>query len=453
MVSRNRPDKANQAMRYRAHNTAQARNQVGAGGSENGGARLYPAAALLARKGRYADATRLLGQARDAGECSETEALDLQARIYAQQGLYLYAESCWRKAQSLDRSNPAYAEALDRLRRARQPMGRFFQVLALFGGLAVLLLLLWQIVFVNPGISHRQDAAHQSLTAIRSDVGALDDGLKSRDQGLVMTLSGIRESMRDFDTRLSERLAAMPSVSGMTENRNAIIGHLDNKVAVLEKAMAQRAEKVKEQQTATDVAHVKRFKLIETAVSRLGQTTSGIESDLHDLDAQLSERLGAMLTMSGMTENRNAIIGYLDDKVTALEKAMARRAGKVDERQTAADAAHVERLERIEAAVSRLGQIASNSESSLAKQVHAVESGIRQDMKSLAMSEEVSVLRRSVSELAKQLGLLMAAIQELKQSSSRDEAGSESSRTQPTTQPASQNTAPSADSPPASRSR
>ena len=238
-------------------------------GTNNGTRRFFAASVVLARRGRYAEAAKLLQDALDAGECSDAEALHLQARIYAQQGLHLHAESAWRKAQSLDSSNPAYAAALNRLRRARRPMGTLYRLSALSGGLALLLLLLWQIVLVNPLVDHRQDAATQSLSAIRGDIALLADGPKRRDLELAMALSKVQEGLHDLDTQLAERLGAMPTVEATTENRDEIIRHLDDRVAALEKATAQRAESIEARQTATDVAGIKRFDLIETAVSRI----------------------------------------------------------------------------------------------------------------------------------------------------------------------------------------
>jgi len=61
-------------------------------------------------------------------------------------------------------------------------------------------LLMWQTVLVNPEINRRQDAADQSFTAVRGDIGALDDGSKSRNRDLAMTLSGIEEGQSELDT-------------------------------------------------------------------------------------------------------------------------------------------------------------------------------------------------------------------------------------------------------------
>jgi tetratricopeptide (TPR) repeat protein len=73
-------------------------------------------AALAAREGRYTEALRHLSRARTRGECTDAESLDLEARIFAQQGYYLRAESAWERAKSVDPGNAEYDRALYRLR-------------------------------------------------------------------------------------------------------------------------------------------------------------------------------------------------------------------------------------------------------------------------------------------------------------------------------------------------
>ena len=97
-------------MRFNSSNTT-ADTSSSMSGANKGSARLFSAAVILARRGRYTEAAKLLQNALDAGECSHAEALDLQARIYAQQGLYWHAESCWHKAKHL----------MDRIRHTTKP--------------------------------------------------------------------------------------------------------------------------------------------------------------------------------------------------------------------------------------------------------------------------------------------------------------------------------------------
>ena len=95
----------------------------------------------LARSGRYADAEQLAVEVVGRGYALPT-ALDLLARIYAQQGRYLEAESCWQKALSLSPGNQQYRWGLDTILRERgyPPSLRFLRVV-LLTGLVILVLL------------------------------------------------------------------------------------------------------------------------------------------------------------------------------------------------------------------------------------------------------------------------------------------------------------------------
>lgn len=78
-------------------------------------------AANLARLGRYDEAQPWLVEA--AKEPSlRPSALDLQARIFAQQGRYLEAERCWLEAVRLEPRNPSFRKALDALTKQRRPL-------------------------------------------------------------------------------------------------------------------------------------------------------------------------------------------------------------------------------------------------------------------------------------------------------------------------------------------
>lgn len=116
---------------------------------------LFHSAVLMAHRGRFEDATVALSLARESGQCTDGESLDLQARMYAQQGLYLHAESCWRKAQHLGGGKPEYAAALSRLHASHNRPLRLMVLafgLLIIGGLGVLA---WQVTAVLPA-RHRQ---------------------------------------------------------------------------------------------------------------------------------------------------------------------------------------------------------------------------------------------------------------------------------------------------------
>ena len=130
---------------------------------------LFRIAASMARKGRYQEALRALRQAVAAEECSDAEALDLQARIYAQQGMLLRAESCWTEALRKDPGNANFTAALARLHRsyARPLHGAR---LLFFGAIIALIAVLG---FMADGYYHmrrQQDQMSSKLTLIESSL-------------------------------------------------------------------------------------------------------------------------------------------------------------------------------------------------------------------------------------------------------------------------------------------
>src|SRR4051812_14061502 len=53
-----------------------------------------------ARLGRFPQARAALAVALAEGNCTQAQAFDLDARMYAQQGMIFDADACWRKAQT-----------------------------------------------------------------------------------------------------------------------------------------------------------------------------------------------------------------------------------------------------------------------------------------------------------------------------------------------------------------
>lgn len=141
---------------------------------------LMAEAVTLARRGRYSEAERCLGEALARGECTEAESLDLLARIHVQKGRLLQAESCWQKALALDVGNTDYADALAALRRGQHPFARWRPVV--IGGLVVLLLAIQAGVAVSThrsAVQGRQDLEQRltrlesALEGVRGEVGGV----------------------------------------------------------------------------------------------------------------------------------------------------------------------------------------------------------------------------------------------------------------------------------------
>lgn len=160
--------------------------------TSGGTGRLFDSAVALARKGRYEEAGELLQGALNLGQCSQAQALDLQARMYAQQGLHLYAESCWYRAKQFDKSNPAFDSALARLQQSRVSTDRAFLFIVVIAAFAVFGFLLGKAAFLSPELDERLNATQASLTAIRADIDALQ-------KLLVLKINGSSKSDGEAD--------------------------------------------------------------------------------------------------------------------------------------------------------------------------------------------------------------------------------------------------------------
>lgn len=203
---------------------------------------LFVAASVAARKGSYQEASRRLVEALKSGHCSEADALDLQARICAQQGLYLDAEAYWRKAIVLDGSNPVYAKALGRLRSAHRPMTVIYRAGAVSVSLAVILLLCWQVVFVNQDVRTRQGTTAASIAALREEVNTLNAQSISRNQQLVDRISAQNQLVDNLEDKLTSRLKTMPTLADMSEDRKVILTSMRERLTVLGKDLNERLE-------------------------------------------------------------------------------------------------------------------------------------------------------------------------------------------------------------------
>ncbi|MBD3291787.1 MAG: hypothetical protein GF393_02620 [Armatimonadia bacterium] len=322
---------------------------------DNGARQRYVRAALMARKGHYADAARLLSEAHQAGECSDAEALDLQARIYAQQGFHLEAESCWRRAQSVDSSNPVYAGALHRLRQVHQPGPRVYGITAAAMALLVLGLLLWQFLFTSPGLRRRQETMAQSMTTMQGDIGALQQAGLAREQNLTAAMTALAGELRDLDHRLFARIDAMPTVSDLGATYEATVRRMNDSLETLEQEGA-------------------------------GQ---------YELAAQ--ERL------------------QIDQRVQSLEEVIAQQVSSIDERQRAADARYLEQFRTITAMMEPVSERLRTIESTMSGRIDSVRSQIREQVKPLATAEDLGHLAHSVSQIQQELMHLAATLQELRQ--------------------------------------
>jgi len=283
----------------------------------------YLAAIALARQGKYGEASKLLQKAFEAGECSEVDALDLQARMYAQQGCYFEAESCWRKAKALDGANPAYDEALSRLRRVHHSTGRLLGAVAVLFAAVALGLLFWQVAVVNPHLAGRQDAVKASLLALQKDLSKFRGTSKEQDRAMAARLEGVDNRLRALDARLFDRVRSLPTASQIAERYDTLVAHVDGQIATLQASLERDLSRLEARRALADAAEDKRLGAVEAGVSEIAGTLTSLNDALvgqiETINADFAKRVDRM-EASIQHELRSL---PTSDDVAALAQALA----------------------------------------------------------------------------------------------------------------------------------
>jgi hypothetical protein len=181
------------------------------------------------------------------GECTEEEALDLQARIYAQQGQLLQAESCWRRAQSLNAANTEYADALAALRQTRRPFAAWWQA-AVGAGIAILLLSQLGVMVAKQRADARDRAIlERRMAQMEQDIGALRGDV---DGAAAATVTKMAPLARTADVEAGARRTAADmqrelerwrkeSAAADSRSRETIIKAIQSSEARLEAKLAE----------------------------------------------------------------------------------------------------------------------------------------------------------------------------------------------------------------------
>lgn len=261
----------------------------------------FATAARLARKRRYVDAIQALQGALAAGECSEHDALDLQARIYAQQGLYLHAESCWNKAQQVNGSNPAYALALSRLRRTRRFAGIFYYGLAVLATIAVVGFIVWQTVFVNRMIADHLLRNQESVVTTNHQIQALQDEYNQWGEKISTEMTEHGNRIGEFKTHLNESIKTLPTAHEVAQQTDRIDA-LESKIVAMGqmlKTVESNYIKLAKQRSAAMARRVRNMqKTIQRDIQSLPTTEdiavlnhviAGIEQQLNEMAEKIGQ--------------------------------------------------------------------------------------------------------------------------------------------------------------------
>lgn len=212
-------------------------------------------AAEKARLGRHAEATALLEAARAARDCSEVEALDLQARMLAQQGRYLEAEGLWRRCREIDGGNPAYDDALARLRARARPGRRL--AAGVLGAILISLIAAWagRDAALESRAGSELMAARAALDAVREDVHSLKSRSMEAEEALARQMAEWKQSVellarqraeseeqgRQARERLAGNLASLAKSNAQLRRRlNEVANRLDSKGGAVDPALPSK---------------------------------------------------------------------------------------------------------------------------------------------------------------------------------------------------------------------
>ncbi len=278
-------------------NQEAAKPNQGAASAPIANGRLYRMAVNLARSGRYAEASATLQAALAAGDCAAIDALDLQARIYAQQGRYLDAESCWLKAKNLNGANPAYDQALSRLRRSRLPIHWILQMSAALAAVLLMGFFLWQITVVNPAHSAGLRANAAMADSILVEIAALKNDAREEGRGLTAKVANLGSKLDGLQTQVVQT-GELASTSGLK---------LENGLDAAQSAIARRLDAI-EMSLRNELKSAAKSAELESLVG----TIAKIQKRIEEMEAVVRLNMKSMATSGD--------IAALGRTVIALQK-------------------------------------------------------------------------------------------------------------------------------------
>lgn len=161
---------------------------------------LHAQSIFAARGGRYAEAVQLLDAARAARQCTPVEALDLHARICAQQGLHLEAERLWLRATELSGNPTAFDAPLRRLRDLRIRPSRLPVVLVAASVLLIMGTVVWR------GDARVTRHVRSSFEALREEIERQGGVSSDSTEVLGTRLKALSDQISERERRQTRRL-------------------------------------------------------------------------------------------------------------------------------------------------------------------------------------------------------------------------------------------------------
>ncbi len=179
-------------------------------------------AASLARKGEYAVAESLLKQL-VGSENESSRALDLLARIYAQQGRFSEAETFWKRALELEPNNTLYLAGLNRIAQIQgRPLRASVPLSMVVAFIAILLVCIVGFV-VREQIIHLRELLLREVAQANSSV------IESIRESNMKTILYLEEKVDRVKTlsMASQLTIQLDGASVKTEQDNLIISFHD----------------------------------------------------------------------------------------------------------------------------------------------------------------------------------------------------------------------------------
>lgn len=164
--------------------------------------RLYLTACHAARRGQFKEAISVLQQALAQGACTQAEAFDLMARIHAQQGHLLKAESYWLQAQAQDADNPVYEDALARLRRPAFRPSAKVSVAGLVALMAMVILL--QSLYLGSRVAESRARLIEDVSELSAAVARQGEQVQAQLAEFASQVAELRAGQEESGSLLAE---------------------------------------------------------------------------------------------------------------------------------------------------------------------------------------------------------------------------------------------------------
>lgn len=248
---------------------------------EDAPATMYDAAIAAAHAGQFIEATRLLVRAEELQECTTAEALDLHARMQAQQGLYADAESCWRKARDLDPGNPSYERGIARIRQTSRVGIPLVTTVLATALVAVLGLMMWQTLVAFPTLQGHQSVMSGHLAKLDGDLAEVSRIGDERDRALHGELTRLGNAVGGVSTETD----SLRTAAHEAEDRGR---ELDRRTAAIARRIDESDDRAAER--AEDLSRQIKARIAALELQLSGAATAaGMDTMATEMTAIISE--------------------------------------------------------------------------------------------------------------------------------------------------------------------